>query len=82
MKAILDTLPELPEPLIQHRATFATVIGFTADQLREDRRIVAEHVVRACAEELRGRANRMNGPWSHAMNDSADRILALLEPKS
>lgn len=28
-------LPELPEPLIQHQAKFATVTGYTADQMRE-----------------------------------------------
>lgn len=29
------SLPPLPEPLIQHKATFATVIGYTADQMRD-----------------------------------------------
>jgi hypothetical protein len=77
---ILDTLPELPEP---DRAMDFSPIGkvYPAYLVREDRRIVAEHVVRMCAEELRNRANRISGPWSHAMNEGADRILALLEPK-
>ena len=43
-------LPPLPDPLIQHRATFATIIGYTADQLRARDQEIVRAVLEAAAK--------------------------------
>lgn len=82
--SILDTLPELP-PLRPGPGSFID------DQLRERDRIVAEHVVRMCAEVCRTEAADFarsgdgcrDGRYDHRADGAEtchDAILALLEP--
>lgn len=62
-------LPELPEPLVRYRATFATVVGYTEEQVRDAQRAA---VIADRAE--RGRAS---AAWSRIVHMAADPAFTL-----
>lgn len=76
-------LPPLPDPLIQHRATFATIIGYTADQLRardlEVARVVLEAAAKVCEATYQEHKNGrfVTLPQFDGGADCADAIRAL-----
>lgn len=87
---ILDNLPPLPGPshIKVHRDSqgfeYWDEPFFDTDQLRERDRIVAEHVVRMCADRVEDErvAFGLHGDvWNNAIDAAHARILALLEQK-
>lgn len=86
------TLPPLPEPDIWVREDFglgdSTVHqGYTAEQMQERDRQIAEHVIRACAEVAQEHADAWkNRPvpllgYTAVLEDCGAAILALLPVK-
>ena len=81
----------LPEPLIQYQAKFATIIGFTADQMRAFRaegeadlraRLAAAEAevvrLRAQRDEFQQAANDLSGDLTK-VGEQRDEAVALLE---